>query len=220
MNDFALLPSAFDVLVVARGDLLSPDEMRDLSGRAAHTIVCDGALGQYYSLTLCAPEVIVGDGDSVQPELMERLGVSIVKVPEQETNDLTKSVRYALAQGWTRMVIVGISGRREDHTIANISLLPSYYGMGVEVTAVTPYGVFVPFAGDREFHLPIRTQISFFTFDHQPLSAAGVAYPFESRVFTELWQASLNEVTSPTVSLRAEGIALAYIAFEQKYTHR
>ena len=47
----------------------------------------------------------------------------IVHVTEQETNDLNKAFRYCLANGWTDIVILGATGKREDHTLGNIGLL-------------------------------------------------------------------------------------------------
>lgn len=217
MMNFNLLDTHYDALIVARGDLLPPQKMQQLVQRVAHTIVCDGALEDFYSYTLHAPEFIVGDGDSLQLELMEKLQMTLIQVADQETNDLTKSVHFALSQGWTKLLIVGLSGKREDHSIANIFLLPSYHRLGLDITALTPYGIFIPFSGSKDLTLPLRTQISFFAPDHLPLTASGVAYPFERRVFEEAWEATLNEVTKTPIHLHAEGIALAYIAFEDKY---
>lgn len=217
MTDFSTLHPSYDALIVARGDLLPADEMQQLVLRVSHTIVCDGALEDFYSCTLHSPEFIIGDGDSLQMDLMNRLEMTWIQVADQETNDLTKAIHFALNQGWTRILIVGLSGKREDHTIGNIFLLPSYYRLGLDITALTPYGIFIPFSGTKEFVLPLRTQLSFFAPDHQPLSASGVAYPFERRIFTEFWEATLNEVTDTPVRLHADGVALAYIAFEDKY---
>lgn len=217
MIDQSLIHGTYDALIVAHGDLLSAEDMRTVVRHAAHTIVCDGALEDYYNATHLTPDILIGDGDSIQRGLRDKLGITMIQVPDQETNDLTKSIRYAHGQGWRRLLIVGLTGKREDHTLANISLLPSYHRMGLEVTALTDYGCFIPFSGTKELSLPLRTQISFFAMDHQPLSASGVAYPFEQRVFTELWQATLNEVSAPTIQLHTDGIALIYIAFENKY---
>ena len=48
------------------------------------------------------------------------------------------------------------------------------------------------------------------------MSASGVAYPFEQRVFTALWQATLNQVTSPIVKLYSEGISIVFISQEKR----
>ena len=45
---------------------------------------------------------------------------------EQETNDLSKAFRYCLKRGWKKLFILGATGKREDHTMGNISLLSDY----------------------------------------------------------------------------------------------
>ena len=217
MKDFNIIPQYIEVLIVANGDILPAKEMQMLVARAEHTIVCDGALEAFYSTTMHAPDLVIGDGDSVQQQLMDTLDLTLIQNPDQESNDLTKAVRFAESQNWTNIVIVGISGKREDHTIANISLLTTYFKIGMDVTAITPYGIFLPFTGELQLSLPLKTQISFFAFERLALSAYGVAYPFEQRIFDELWQATLNEVTEDPMTVHTEGTALIYIAFEDKY---
>lgn len=218
MNVFTLASMAppFDAMIVAHGEPLPSDQLQGALKHATHTVVCDGALEDFYERTHTTPDTLIGDGDSVSPALCKRLGLTLIKVAEQDTNDLTKAVLWAKAQGWTRLLLVGLTGRREDHTLANISLLSYYRRLGLDVVALTPYGVFIPFTGEKTLNLPQGTQLSFFALEGLPMSATGVAYPFENRTFLELWEATLNEVTEPTVTVKAEGAALLYIAFERK----
>ena len=68
------------------------------------------------------PEAIVGDLDSLSPEIAERFADRLYQDSEQDTNDLTKAVRWCIDKGYEEIVILGATGKREDHTIANISL--------------------------------------------------------------------------------------------------
>ena len=69
------------------------------------------------------PDIIIGDGDSLCPEYRELYASLVHHNPDQETNDQTKAVHYLYARGMRRIAIVGATGKREDHTIGNISLL-------------------------------------------------------------------------------------------------
>ena len=60
--------------------------------------------------------------------------------PDQETNDQTKAVNYLMEKGFRRIAIVGATGRREDHTLGNISLLMEYMRMGQKYVMYTDYG--------------------------------------------------------------------------------
>ncbi|MDO5035708.1 MAG: thiamine diphosphokinase [Porphyromonas sp.] len=208
------LPQA---VVVAHGEMVGDAETQRLLEQSEHVVVCDGALERYLELTDRMPDAVVGDGDSVQEELLTKLGLTMVQVAEQETNDLTKSVRYALEQGWRRLSIVGGTGKREDHMLGNFSLLADYhFELGAEVRMSSQYGLFVPFTGELTVDLIRGQQLSFFALEQVPMSVEGVLYPFEGQVFDRLWQATLNEALGGEVRVHAAGRAMIYISNDIK----
>lgn len=187
--------------------------------QASQIVITDGALESYYHLTTREPDAVIGDGDSVSPELLREHRLTFTRIDEQMTNDLTKAVTYALREGWRRITILGGTGLREDHTIGNVFLLLDYLEMGAEVQMLSEEGIFIPFSGRLKVELPIGQEISLFAQDRQPMSARGVAYPFEKQIFPKLWQMTLNSVTKSPIELETEGVALLYIA-QEKYTPR
>lgn len=209
-------PYTPEVVVVANGDLHHDEETLRLLLVAPHVVVCDGALRGYLELTNRQPDAVVGDGDSVNEEELKRAGVPFTKIADQETNDLTKGVTLAFDKGWKKIAIIGATGRREDHSVGNIFLLPEYYKMGAEVRTYSPHGWLIPFQGDCLLETEVGRELSLFATKELPMSASGVAYPFKQRVFTALWQATLNQVTSPIVKLYSEGIAIVFISQEKR----
>ncbi len=73
------------------------------------------------------PDVVIGDLDSVK-ELYEDnfLGLTFIHRPSQELNDLEKALQYCREIGITRLVLLGITGKRMDHAINNFSVLMRY----------------------------------------------------------------------------------------------
>ena len=49
-----------------------------------------------------------------------------MKLPDQETNDLEKSLEYALEKGAKSVCILGATGKRFDHSLKNLSVLLKY----------------------------------------------------------------------------------------------
>lgn len=209
-------PYSPSVLVVAHGELFADAKTLNLIKRAKHLVVCDGALARYLEISTRIPDMVIGDGDSVDRAELEKLAVPFTIMADQETNDLTKAVDYAIAQGWQEVAIVGATGRREDHTLGNIFLLPDYYKKGAEVRIYSPFGVMTPFQGTLQLHTDVGRALSLFAIDAKPMSAKGVAYPFEKRVFTALWQATLNKATQPIVELWSKGVALLFVATDNR----
>lgn len=78
------------------------------------------------------PDAIVGDGDSLPQQFKDRYKDIIHYVAEQDYNDLTKATRFFLehyrspSTKHPRICYIGCTGKREDHTLGNISL-PTFY---------------------------------------------------------------------------------------------
>lgn len=173
-------------------------------------VCCDGAADRFLATGRKAWR-IMGDCDSISPENLRRYASIVRRNPDQETNDQTKAVSYLAAKGVRRIVILGATGMREDHTLGNLSLLIDYMQRGIEARAYTDYGVFIPVSGDREFHCPAGTQVSIFNFGATGLRAEGLRYPI--RDFDSWWQGTLNETTAVTFRIQARGPYLLFINY-------
>ena len=199
--------SDFDAVILAAGDYPTAALPTQLLREASFVVCCDGAANEYIARGHM-PDIIIGDGDSLCPEYREQYASLIHHNPDQETNDQTKAVHYLYARGMRRIAIVGATGKREDHTIGNISLLMEYMRMGVEVRSYTDYGVFVPCNGTCTFSCRPGQQVSVFNFTAHGLRAQGLAYPLYD--FTTWWQGTLNRCTDTTLTIEAQGEYLLF----------
>lgn len=202
------------IIIIAKGQFPTQPSLTSHFAMADRVVCCDGAFANYFSwcrLNHSHPSEVdvVGDGDSLPPALLQQaheaaLKVSRTVVSEQESNDLSKAVHYALQQvdepslssEAVRIEILGATGLREDHTLGNISLL-AYYAMqfpNVQFTMVSDYGRFTPVRGKRTFQSHKGEQVSIFSFTPaQPVSVSGLRYPIEGRCLHWLWEGTLNE---------------------------
>lgn len=178
--------------------------------RCHRVVCCDGAANGYLSKKRRVWR-IVGDCDSLSPEIIRRYSDIIRRFPDQETNDQTKAVRYLAHKGINRIAILGATGLREDHTLGNLSLLISYLDEGMETRAYTDFGVFIPVKDTREFHCPTGTQVSIFNFGATGLCAEGLRYPI--RDFDSWWQGTLNETIADRFIIYAKGTYLVFINY-------
>ena len=108
------------------------------------------------------PNAIVGDLDSIPADLRKRYADRIHHVEDQEINDLSKSIRFAHAQGYREVLILGATGLREDHTLGNISLLMEYAPLFKRVEMLSDYGLFTPILETTTFASYPGQQISIF----------------------------------------------------------
>ncbi len=182
---------------------------------AEYIVCCDGAANEFIAGG-GIPNAIVGDGDSVSTENRQRFGGILHINRDQETNDLTKSVHYCVQRGITDIVIVGGTGRREDHTLGNISLLAEYIAID-EITRVimtTDWGIFTPIRANQVFQSFKGEAVSLFSLDREPITTRNLKYALDNRVLTNWWQGSLNVSLGDTFTVKTSGRVIVFQAYK------
>jgi thiamine pyrophosphokinase len=124
-------------IVVAGGDAASED--------AAHLVGADLVIAadsgaEWLAACGVLPDVVIGDMDSVDPALLERLAAEGVAIERHSTDkdasDAELAVDRANEAGATEIVLLGaIGGKRLDHELANLLLLGDA-GRGTPLTIV------------------------------------------------------------------------------------
>jgi thiamine pyrophosphokinase len=160
------------------------------------------------------PGAIVGDMDSLRDDLTSRFADRIYIDENQETNDLTKAVMWCHESGFNDLVIVGATGKREDHTIGNISLLAEYTKL-VRVIIITDTGTFYPFLESCSIPSLPGQQVSIFSIDPETeITSSGLKYPLKKRKLRNWWEATLNEATGDCFELKFKGgVVIVYMVF-------
>ena len=202
--------STIDAVVLANGEYPAGPLPLKILAEAPYVVCCDGGANEYIRRGH-TPDVIIGDGDSLSDENRRKFGHILHRISDQETNDQTKAVRYLQKRGFRRIAIVGATGKREDHTLGNISLLLDYMKSGMEVRTITDYGVFVPAKDTQTFAAHPGQQISIINFGAKGLQGEGLVYPLSD--FTNWWQGTLNEATSDEFTIHCTGEYLVFLAF-------
>lgn len=209
----SFLPFVPEMVVVGNGEFPVHPLPLSVLDKATFVVCCDGGTNALVASGR-VPDLIVGDGDSLSEENRSRFQSLLYVNPDQETNDQTKAVSWLAARGIRRLALLAATGKREDHTLGNISLLLEYQRMGLEVVLLTDYGYFLPAEGNREFAGFPGQQVSVFNFGATCLKSRGLRYPIYD--FTAWWQGTLNEVTGASFSISAEGAYLVYGTYEPK----
>ncbi len=196
----------YDAVVLADGDFPSASLPQRLLHAAPFVCCCDGAARHWPEA-----DAIVGDGDSVPQALRCRL----IKIDEQEDNDLTKATRYCISRGYRHIAYLGATGGREDHTLGNIALMVRYQQeFGIEPLMATDHGYFVPAQGEVTFRSFPRQQVSIFNFGCTRLQAQGLAYPCYA--YRQWWQGTLNEALADSFTITADGPYLVFRTYMPK----
>ena len=171
---------------------------------------------------LSTPFVVIGDGDSLSNEEKHQLGDRWIHVPEQDYNDLHKAMDWATQKFSIfnfQFSILAATGRREDHTLGNISYLVTFAEEhpGADIEMLTDYGRFVAFRGSRTFATFPGQQLSLFAMDPSvPFSATNLRWPLDGFRARRWWQATLNEALADTVTMHSDGWLIVFQTYEPK----
>ena len=179
---------------------------------ADFTICCDGALVKYLRQSKSifgqtrTPDVVIGDMDTLSASMQKKYSDIIIKEDEQEHNDQTKAVRWAV---------------RLDHTIGNASLLMEYTRMfdldskDIAIDMVTDEGTAFAVNDTTEFDCGVGRRISIFSPDNTlQIRSRGLEYPTDEVVFDNWWKATLNKAVDDTVKLEFSHPSMALIILD------
>ena len=171
---------------------------------ATRVIACDSAADAYHRRFREWPDVVIGDLDSLRARTVP---CRVVADADQDTNDLEKAMAYCAKRGWKNPVIVGATGKREDHTIGNIFRALDY---GCEI--VTDRGRFLPVRGQATFRVRTGAAISVFAPNPKTrMTSKGLEWPLDGVEFRTLYCATLNRATAARVTLTATHPVCVYL---------
>ena len=190
------------IVILAAGNFPRAEAPLKALREADVRICCDSAAEALVAFGV-EPDHIVGDLDSLSAYFKDRYTDRITRVTEQDDNDLTKAFHLALKLEPSRITIVGATGKREDHTLGNISLLLDYAREAdCPVEMRTDFGRFVVIRDTATLPATPGEQISIFAFDNTlTIKSAGLKYPTDQVRFDTLWKATLNEALSTSFTL-------------------
>lgn len=201
-------------VIVANGNFPTNKLALAVLHESPYVVCCDGAANDFIARGEI-PDAIVGDCDSISEENRRRFANILHRNPDQETNDLTKAVSFCVTQNKRDIIILGGTGKREDHTLGNISLLAEYAKI-VQVLMITDNGIFKPIVGTATFDSYCGQQISVFSIDKEPISSRGLKYPLNKRILNSWWEGTLNEALDEKFTIETSGTTLVFLAFEEK----
>ncbi|HNY05535.1 MAG TPA: thiamine diphosphokinase [Candidatus Egerieousia sp.] len=264
-----------NIIIVCDGDFptakLPLKILQDAAGKCNGIIIaCDGTAVNLAKRGF-TPDYIVGDMDTLSASYQKKYKPLIHKNTSQENNDQTKAFEFALKlikeaekaataksvaskpetpnnslQTQYKIVILGATGKREDHTLGNISLLADYEEMlmqfgkkeftrkasagntklaiqehdsyNITVEIITDYGIFTPYLDSFKISAHSGEQISFFAFDPTlHIKSKGLMYPLDNVKFDMWWKATLNEFAPSNGSRVTAGNGKA--TAELKFNH-
>lgn len=214
------------IVILCDGVFPKTEYPRYLMRMADFIICCDGALVKFLRNSKAIfgeerlPDLVIGDMDTLSLKMQKRYAHIIRKEEEQEHNDQTKAVRWAISniEDIEYIYILGATGGRPEHTVGNAGLLMEYTrmfdleGRGIMMESVSDFGTMFAVTDTVSLDCGEGRQISIFSPDNTlKISSEGLAWPTDEVVFDNWWKATLNRASQDTVKLTFSHRSLALI---------
>lgn len=194
-----------DTVILAAGDFPSAGSRAwGILMGAKRVICCDSAADAYRAKTGREPSAVVGDCDSVRGTFK-----TLVRIDDQDTNDLAKAVEYCQSRGWSDPVILGACGKREDHAIGNVFRALEY---GLDV--VTDHGRFTALEAHGAYEVGKGASVSVFATERDTvMTSKGLRWPLDGVKFSNLYCATLNRADADVIELSTNRRVYVYVAW-------
>ena len=124
------------------------------------------------------PRAVIGDLDSICPDLRRRLGAVVHHIPEQDSTDLDKCLRAIDAPF---LLCLGFLGGRVDHTMAAMASITRHGS--ARVVLLGPDDVCVLCPPDLQVGLPVGTRVSLFPMGPVTGQSEGLEWPIDGLDF-------------------------------------
>jgi thiamine pyrophosphokinase len=205
------------VIVVANAPLSWSEPLVRLVRTADLVVAADGGANHLARIGV-RPAAVVGDLDSIRPEVREWLGEGcLVSRPDQDHTDLHKVLAYVIDErGARKVTVLGATGGRVDHAIENLALLARWADRA-EIELRDETTRIVPVRGAAEFATHRGSTVSLLPVGRcERVWTGGLRWPLAGEPLDLLSRTGVcNQATAERVNVRVEGgTLLLFLAVE------
>lgn len=182
-------------LIIANGEPPQKKRLVLLAQQSGIVICADGGANTALKMGI-TPDAIVGDLDSVHAEALVKFRrVAIHEDRNVETTDLEKAITWAIQSNYDHITVVGASGKRLDHTVGNLGVLPKFYPDAI-ITLVDDSGELCYVGREYSFEAKKGDVVSLIPLNRcEGVSTTGLKYPLDG----EILELGVREGTSNVV---------------------
>jgi thiamine pyrophosphokinase len=169
-------------IILANGKPPHKSIIKYFQNRGYNILICaDGGANSALKLNLI-PEIIIGDMDSISNDAKRRFGKTskIISIKRQNDTDVEKCLKYAIKNGFTEVLLTGVTGNRLDHTICNLGIILKYYPQ-IDISLIAEDSYLKPYKGNVKLKSFKGETISLYGFDNKTkIQSKGLKYPLNN----------------------------------------
>ncbi len=163
------------------------------------------------------PHYVVGDLDSVTEDIKRQLSqTQFIRRPSQEVNDLEKALQFCREIEVSQLTILGMAGKRLDHTLNNLSVL-SRYDSQFKLTIFDAFSQIFLVRQNFQYQGKINQTISLIPMGKvEGITTRGLGFPLNNETLEFGKREGLsNYTTDPVVSIQIKSGLLIVIVIDK-----
>ena len=192
-------------VIIANGEFTITDRITSVLQSTARIVCADGGANHLVP-TEFTPDLIIGDMDSLLPSTQKKYyEVEIIKDISDNTTDLMKAVDHEISFGIDKIVFLGTTGNRSDHSMASFSLLKQYAPY-VDISILNNFSEIDFIRKSITFDSPLGRKISLMVMSgSSAITSQGLKWELNGESYAFSPFGISNEVISSPVTLTIDG---------------
>ena len=202
------------IILILNGNLLIKKKLKKILKNYNSIICTDGGANKIIDLGI-EPNYILGDMDSIDKKNLKKYSQNIIKLKNQDYNDLHKILLWAKEQNIKKIDIIGIDGKRIDHTIGNFSIILECISF-IDITIFTDYGNIYTINKERTFKNCYKKNISLFNpIPQNKITTYGLEYELNDFSLKDMYSGTLNTAINDEITVKTKNKILIFISKER-----
>ena len=158
------------------------------------------------------PNLILGDLDSTVINDLDSQ-IEVVELSNQNKTDLEKSLDYCVANNIKKVLILGSSGLREDHSMANI-LIASTYSDILHIELITSFYRIIFVRENTKINAPNAPVSIISLSSDNKITTSGLKYDLNNEKLKSFSHGISNEVNGDSFTVKAESTIIVFIGIK------
>lgn len=199
------------ILICCNGEPPSLPLLHRLESWSEKVIGADGGVFTLRDAQI-APDFIIGDMDSFNPlQDVVDAGATLLRMGDQETNDLEKALSLSKNLQATEVIVVGGTGYRLDHTLKNLSCMQRFNNAFERIVLIDDHCITIVLPREFRFSIAAGTIVSLFPLSGRVdgITTRGLKYELSNEPLENgLRDGSSNEAVEAEVHITHENGSL------------
>jgi len=198
------------IILILNGELSNYKDITSFLQKYNLIICADGAANKIIELGI-EPNYILGDLDSINGTNLKKYSKNIIELKNQNYNDLYKSLLWLKEQNIKKIDVIGIDGKRIDHTIGNFGIILDCISF-IDITIHTEHGTIYTIDKERIFKDCYKKNISIFnSIPENKITTNGLKYELNNSELKKIYTGTLNRAIKNEIKIKTKYKILIYI---------